>query len=182
MRRIAWFAFLTFLTFIMSVPVFAAEPVKVCIAQLSGPEAKNWKLQAVIAKRMEEPAISKQLAISAPLLTSDDEKHAKSEAAGRGCGYIVLATLESIAPQVYGTFNPNPTGRSAGDLGRSLNETPRNINLKYKLIAPNGQKIQSSSIVMDLKDAHAPADYDRAARKLVDDLAIQVIGAVEKPQ
>jgi hypothetical protein len=36
--------------------------------------------------------------------------------------------------------------------------------------------------VMDLKDAHAPADYDRAARKLVDDLAIQVIGAVEKPQ
>lgn len=100
----------------LATSAWAADPVKICIAQPNGPEAKNWKLQAPIAKRIESDAAAKQLAITAPLLTSDDEKHAKSEALEKSCSYILISTLESKEQPVFGTFNPSPTGRSEGDM------------------------------------------------------------------
>lgn len=159
---------------------FAADPIKLCVAQPGGPEAKNWKLQRPIAQRIESEASAKQMAITAPLLENSDEKLAKTEAHDKSCSYILISTLESNEQPVFGTFNPSPTGRSVGDMDRSVTATPPALTLKYKLLTPDGKKIQAASVPLQLKDTQGRADYEEAGRKLIDKVATQVIAALPR--
>ena len=161
----------------LATSALAAGPIKICIAQSGGPEAKNWKLQAPIAKRIEGNAAEKQLAIVAPLVASDDEKHARAEAREKSCNFVLLSTLENNGQQLFTTFNPSPTARSTVDLQRP---TPTVLSLKYKILSADGHKIGASSVPLQLKDNSTPADYEEAGRKLVDTLADQVITALPK--
>jgi hypothetical protein len=157
---------------------FASDQISVCVAQPNGPEAKHWKLQAPIAKRIEQDASAMQLNVVAPLLSSDTEKNAKQEASGKNCSYILLTTLESNRDQVFGTFNPNPAGRSQGDINRSVNATPQALNLKYKLIKTAGKKMAATSVPMFVKENPSASDFEEAGHKMIETLASQVLAAI----
>jgi hypothetical protein len=162
----------------LATSAWAADPINICIAQPSGPETKNWKLQKPLAQRMETVASARKLTIIVPLLESNDEKHAKTEARDKSCSYILISTLESSGQTVFGTFNPSPTGRSVGDIDRSVSATPHALTLKYKLITPDGKKIQAASVPMQLKESEGHVDYEEAGRTLIDKVATQVIAAL----
>lgn len=165
----------------LATSAWAADPIKVCIAQPSGPEAKNWKLQSPIAKRIESNASAKQMAISAPLLASDDEKHAKPEAREKSCIYILLSSWENNGQQLFAAFNPSTTSRPTVALSGSTGVTTAvALKLKYKIVTADGHKIGASSVPLQLKDNATPKDYEEAGRKLVDALADQVIAALPK--
>lgn len=172
MRRLFFFLLL------VTGLAFAGEPVKICVAQPSGPEAKNWKLQAPIAKQIEQDGVSKQMDVSSPLLSSDDEKHAKKEAAEKSCSYILLTTLETAHDQVFGTLKPDPYAKSEGDINRSVNATPAGLKLKYKLITSGGKKVAASSVPMELKENPKAADFEEAGHKLIESVARHVISAL----
>lgn len=169
--------FLVFLV-LTSATVFAGEPIKVCIAQPSGAEAKNWKLQGPVAKRLEQQAASKQMEISAPTLLADSEKKAKAEASEKGCTYVLLSSIEASKDEVFAALNPSPTARPQADASRSLNATPAGFTIKYKLITTDGKKIVSSSVAAPLSQNPTTADFQETGIKLVDGLATQVLSAV----
>ena len=159
---------------------FAGEPVKVCVAQPGGPEAKNWKLQVPVARQIEQEAAAKQLSLSAPLLTTDNEKRSRAEAGEKGCSYILLMTLDATRDQVVGTLNPNPTAKPQADVTRAVNATPTGLDLKYKLITPDGRKTAAATIPMTIKQNATASDFEEAGHKLISTVATQVLEAVTR--
>ncbi len=157
---------------------YAGEPITICVAQPNGSEAKNWKLQAPIAQKIERDGAAIQFDVLAPLLNSDSEKLAKQEASGKSCSYILLTTLESARDQVFGTLNPDPYKKSEGDINRSVNATPAGLILKYKLIRPEGKKVAAASVPMSVKENPTAGDFEEAGRKLIESVASQVLTAV----
>lgn len=162
---------------------FAADPVKVCVAQPNGAEAKNWRIQAPLAKHIETAGTSKQMQIVAPTLNSDDEKHAKNEATEKGCTYIVLTTIEKNNQGMFGTFDPSPTGApSASPTTSSVGQASVAPTVKYKIITPNGKKVAGANVPMALKPNPTPADFQEAGRKMIESLANGIVDALPKPQ
>ncbi len=157
---------------------FAGEPIKVCIAQTSGPEAKNWKLQAPVAHRLEQQTSNKELKISAPLLNSDSEKKAKSEAAEKSCNYVLLTSIDVAKDEMFAVLNPSPYAKPQPDANRSLNATPPGFVIKYKLIQPDGKKVAESKVKAPLQQNPTSADFQETGTKLVDALATEVITAL----
>ena len=173
---------LTSLAFLLlsSTTSFAADPVKLCVAQPGGSEGKNWRIQSSLAHKIEALASSKQIVLTSPLLDANDEKHAKSEGQGKACSYVLLTTIEKSNQQVSGTFNPSPTGERSASPTSSMAQAAMAPEVKYKLITVDGKKVHSSSVIMVLKGNALAADYEEAGKKLIDKLAEEAVNALPK--
>ena len=174
MQRLILFAIL------ICTSSFATEPAKVCVAQPNGSEAKNWKIQNPLAHRIETTAAGKQIQVLAPILNSDDEKHAKSEAREKSCTYIVLTTIEKGYQSAVGTFNPSPTGSQSLSPTGAIAQAAIAPTVKCKVITPEGRKVATSITSMSLRENPTPADFEEAGRKMLETLASQIVDALPK--
>lgn len=165
---------------LLTSSAFAGEPIKLCLAQPNGVEAKNWKIQAALAHKIEALALAKQISLTSPLLDSNDEKHAKSEGHDKSCSYVLLTTIEKNNQQFSGTFNPSPTGPPAAAISSPIAQAAVAPQVRYKIITMDGKKIGSSTVTMALKPNPVAADFEEAGRKLVDTVAEQAIGTLPK--
>ena len=170
MKRVRWQA-LIFL--ISTFSTLGMAQTRICIGAVSGGDAVTWNVQEPYLKAIMNEAKARGVPVTTQLLTSNNEKAARSEMSSYKCDFGLITNASREWPQPK-----TSSGINAGGGGGKSDDAPHpssTARFHHSLLDKSGKRIDKWDSSIEMAQGATAKDVDPELKELIQEVANRVL-------